>query len=155
MLNAPLTQRQRDDHQRWQANYAAGQKTVQDREERNAKANAREVRLAYEDESAEGRAGRTGGDGLITTLLSAAVGIFAVLAILPGAILGVVLFIKMIGSITESWHILGLFTSFFVGGAAAYALLMAAFWGLAYACRVVLDCLGLGLRFCFAKLLSV
>ena len=46
MLNAPLTQRQRDDHQRWQANYAAGQKTVHDREERNAKAKALEVRLA-------------------------------------------------------------------------------------------------------------
>ena len=152
MLNAPLTQRQRDDHQRWQANYATGQNAVQDREERNSKAKARAVRFAYEDETEVGRAGRSGGDGLITTLLSAVVGIFAVLAILPGAVLGAVLFIKLIGRVTESWHVLGLVTSFFVGGAAAYSLVVVVFFWLAFACRYALDYLGLGFRFCAAKL---
>lgn len=83
--------------------------------------------LADEDDEAQARRRGTSSDaGLLETLFSGAVGALAILAFLPGAVMGVVLFIKLIGGVTESWHVLALVGSFVIGGVVAMALVVAA-----------------------------
>ena len=68
--------------------------------------------------------GSAGGGSFGEVLLKGAMGMLGVIAFLPGASLGVVVFIKLIGSVTESWHVLGLVAAFFVGGVGASMLVV-------------------------------
>lgn len=109
------------------------------RRQRDEEARERQQAAAYEDER-DIRC--VDGDVSLPTVLTGAV---AILAFLPGGVLGVWLFLKLIGSVTESWQVLGLPVAFFVGGFALTALA-------AFVSAFVLELVGVALRYSLAGL---
>lgn len=124
MLNGPLTQQQRDDRQNWLRNHEITHNAARERER----------------DSRGKDAGCVGGGGIDATSYGAALCqmiavVLAPIVFLFGAVFGVVGFLRLIGSVAESWHVLGLVASFVLGGV---LVMYAVFFVLAFAWHALL-----------------